>query len=307
MIKQAITVLLILGCGAGLTMGQQAQKNPQELSIEDLKPRINYAKSDPFYQPLREKTGYALLSSAIIPGSGQAANNKWLRAGLYFVAEAILVGVHIKSYNDAQAEQRRYEQFANNNWSVVNYAKWLVNYHEQNNLSNQYIDELKNQISGTTAEYNPQEDWTKVDIKVLRNVERNTPFVYSDQDIGNNFSHVMPDYGSQQYYELISKYYQYGSGWNDFGQNPNGNDLDSRYRLNWDGSDMPVNFLQGAALAEDFNDSYRLAGNMVSLIILNHIVSAFDAFLTVKLKKKRLEAETNLLNPEQTFSLKFHF
>jgi len=307
MIKQAITVLLILGCGAGLAMGQQAQKNPTELSIEDLKPRINYAKSDPFYQPLREKTGYALLSSAIIPGSGQAANNKWLRAGLYFVAEAILVGVHIKSYNDAQAEQRRYEQFANNNWSVVNYAKWLVNYHEQNNLSNQYIDELKSQISGTTAEYNPQEDWTKVDIKVLRNVERNTPFVYSDQDIGNSFSHVMPDYGSQQYYELISKYYQYGSGWNDFGKDPNGNDLDSRYRLNWDGSDMPVNFLQGAALAEDFNDSYRLAGNMVSLIILNHIVSAFDAFLTVKLKKKRLEAETNLLNPEQTFSLKFHF
>jgi hypothetical protein len=307
MIKRTFVISCIWACLTGLALGQPVQDLPDELSIEDLKPRINYAQSDPFYQPLREKSGYALLSSAIVPGAGQAANDKWLRAGLYFIAEAILVGVHIKSFNDARAEQRRYKQFANKNWSVVNYAKWLVNYHEQNNLSNKYISELRDQVSGTTAEYHPQKDWDKIDIELLREVERNTPFVYSDQNIGNNFSHVMPDYGSQQYYELISKYYQYGSGWNDFGEDTNGNNLDSRYRLSWDGSDMPFNFVTGAALAEDFNDSYRLAGNMVSLLILNHIVSAFDAFLTVKLKNSRLEAETNFINPEQTFSLKFHF
>lgn len=309
MIKKGIaTVLLFVGI-LNIAVAQIDRTADKKISIEDLKPRIDYAqsKSDPFFQPLREKSGYALLSSAIIPGSGQAANNKWLRAGLYFVAEAVLVGIHIKSYRDAEAEERRYEQFANNNWSVVNYAKWLVDYHEQNNLTNEYIDELRNEVDGVTAAYNPEEDWRKIDIELLRRVERNTPFVYADRGVVNTFSHQMPDYGSQQYYELISKYYQYGAGWNDFGQDRNGNTLDSRYRLNWDGSDMPFNFIRGATLAEDFNDSYRLAGNMVSLIILNHIVSAFDAFLTVKIKNKRLEADTNFLNPQQTFSLKFHF
>ena len=274
--------------------------------ISDLEPKINYNQSDPFYQPLREKSGLALLSSAIVPGTGQAANNKWLRAGLYFVAEAILVGVHIKSYNDAKAEQRQYEQFANNNWSVVNYAKWLVQYHETNNLSNQYLDELRNEVQGITASYDPEKDWNNVDIELLRNVERNTPFVYPD-NVGNKFSHTMPDYGSQQYYELISKYYQYGPGWQNFGQNRDGNPLDSRYQLNWDGSDMPMGFIRGSALAQDFNDSYRLAGNMVSLIILNHLISAFDAFLTVRIKNARLEANSNLLSPDRTFSLKLHF
>lgn len=309
MIKKGITtIVLLIGLLATAT-AQSGQPLDDQITFEDLKPQINYAQSasEPFYQPLREKSGYALLSSAIIPGSGQAANNKWLRAGLYFVAEAVLVGVHIKSYRDAKAEQRRYKQFANNNWSVVNYAQWLVEYHEQNNLTNQYIDELRNKVSGATAAYNPEEDWQQVPIELLRKVERNTPFVYPDRGTVNAFSHEMPDYGSQQYYELISKYYQYGAGWNDFGEDRNGNTLDSRYQLNWDGSDMPFNFVRGSNLAEDFNDSYRLAGNMVSLIILNHIVSAFDAFLTVKIKNKRLEANSNLLDPERTFSLKFHF
>lgn len=303
--KSLIALLLLVGL-AELALAQSDEDNTNQITMADLKPKINYAQSEPFYQPIREKSGLALLSSAIIPGSGQAANNKWLRAGLYFAAEAILVGVHLKSYHDAEAEEQRYKQFANNNWSVVSYAKWLVDYHEQNNISNEYIDELRSQLSGKTAAYNPKEDWNKVPIELLRRVERNTPFVYPDQ-VGNNFSHVMPDYGSQQYYELISKYYQYGAGWNDFGQDRNGNSLDSRYKLSWDGSDMPFNFARGATLAEKYNDSYRLAGNMVSLIILNHIVSAFDAFLTVKIKNSRLETETNLLNPQRTVSLKFHF
>lgn len=275
----------------------QVDQSSQKITIDDLKPDFNYVQSEPIHQPLQQKAGWALVSSAILPGSGQAANGKWLRAGLYFLAEAVMAGIHIKSYHDAKVEQRRYERFADNNWSVVTYAQWLVEYHEENNLANSYIDDLRQHIEGKSAGYNPDSDWDKVDIELLRNVEEQTPFVYPD-NMGNNFSHVMPDYGSQQYYELISKYYQYGPGWNDF---------NTKYQLYWDGSGMPQNFVLGANMAEDFNDSYRLAGNMVSFLILNHIVSAFDAFLTVKIKNKKLETESNLLNPHRTFSLKFHF
>lgn len=298
MIKKVFSTLFVsVFLLTNITAAQPARPVKGKITFNDLKPRINYVQSEPFYQPVRENAGWALVSSAIVPGSGQAANKKWLRAGLYVLAEAAFVGIHLKNYNDAKAEKRRYEQFADNHWSVVTYAKWLVNYHDQNNLQNTYLDELRNQVDGISAEYDPKNDWQKVDIELLRNVERNTPFVYPDQ-IGNNFSHVMPDYGSQQYYELISKYYQYGPGWNDF---------ENLYQLTWDGSGMPVNFLRGATLADKFNDSFRLAGNMVSLIILNHVISAFDAFLTVRFKNKRLEADSNFLNPQRTISLKFHF
>lgn len=295
MIKKATILTILLGMMVSSIAAQTEQT--QNITIDDLKPKINYAQSDPFYQPIKEKPAWALLSSAILPGSGQAANKKWLRSGLYFLAEAVMVGVYLKSSHDAEVEERRYKRFANNNWSVVTYANWLVEYHEQNNLSNEYIDDLKQHIEGKTADYNPDSDWSKVDIELLRNVERNTPFVYPER-IGNNFSHIMPKYGSQQYYELISKYYQYGPGWNDF---------PDQYQLTWDGSGMPDNFLLGSRMAADFNDSYRLAGNMVSFLILNHIISAFDAYLTVKIKNKKLETEANLLNPHRTFTLKFHF
>lgn len=296
MIKKATFVGILLGLTANMVSAQTLQ-NTQQITIDDLKPKVNYAQSDPFYQTIKEKAGWALLSSAVIPGSGQAANKKWIRAGLYFLAEAVMVGVYLKGSHDARVEEQRYKRFANDHWSVVNYARWLVEYHEQNNLSNRYVNDLEQQIEGKTAAYNPDSDWSKIDIELLRNVERNTPFVYPEH-IGNNFSHVMPDYGSQQYYELISKYYQYGPGWNDFR---------AQFQLSWDGSGMPDNFILGARLANDFNDSYRLAGNMVSFLILNHIVSAFDAYLTVKTKNQKLETEANLFNPHRALTLKFHF
>lgn len=275
---------------------EYSQKEKQQISIEDFKYQANYKGSKNFFSPVRKKPGFALISSAVIPGSGQAANGKWLRAGAYILAEAVLLTVHLTSLHDAREQERQYEQFANQNWSVVTYARWLDNYYENNGIASQPIDELRSQIEGIDPTYNTDVDWNVVDIELLRRVERNTPFIYPDRT-GNNFSHVMPDYGSQQYYELISKYYQYGPGWRDFG---------SRYKLNWDGTDMPPNFFKGSKMAETFNDNYRLAGNMVSLLILNHIISAFDAFLTVKTKNNRLKAKTNPLNPGM-FSLKYHF
>lgn len=308
MIKKGLLLIILIMGSLYAAAGQQLQKSQKisAITFQDLKPKINYSSSASFYQPLREKEGLALLSSAVIPGTAQAANGKWVRAGAYLLAEALLIGVHINSYRDAKTGHRRYKKFADNNWSVVSYAKWLVDYHQQNNLTNPYIAQLEREVSATTASFDPHTDWAKVDIKLLRNVERNTPFVFTNKT-GNYFSHVMPDYGSQQYYELISKYYQFAGGWNDFGRNREGHSLDSRYQLSWDGTDMPFNFFRGSDLAEDYNDSYRLAGNMLSLLVLNHVVSAFDAFLTVKLKKSRIKARTNFLNPYRTFSFKYHF
>lgn len=278
----------------------------KKITMNDLKYQHSFQEttSSPL-RPFRKKSGLAFLSSALIPGTGQAINNKWIRAGSYLLAEATMLTVHFVSLNRARNEQRQYQQFANNNWSVVEYAQWLVEYHDQNGLGAQGLEALRNQVAGKTATFNPSTDWDIVDLEILRQVERNTPFVLP-QGIGNNFSHVLPDYGSQQYYELISKYYQFNAGWNDFGRNQSGEPINSLYQLNFDGTDSPLNFFIGAKLAESFNDNYRLAGNMVSFLILNHLVSAFDAFLTVRLKNTRFEADAKLAGAE-SFTIKYNF
>lgn len=313
MTKARYYILLLVVLGPALVSAQPikvsetSEESREKISIEDFRYKevTGNLQSESLLNPVRKKPGFALLSSVILPGSGQAANNKWLRAGTYIAAEALLFTVHFTRMRDAKRQERQYEQFADNNWSVVTYAKWLVNYYDQNNLSGSTINELRNQVAGLDPAYDPNVDWNSVDLELLRSVERNTPFIYPD-GLGNNFSHVMPNYGSQQYYELISKYYQYGPGWRDFGNNQNGDALDDRYKLNWDGTDMPLNFFRGSALAESFNDNYRVAGNMVSLLVLNHMVSAFDAFLTVKINNNRIRAEANPLKL-QSFSLHYHF
>jgi len=235
---------------------------------------------------IRTQTGFAFLSSAAVPGSGQLVNRKYLRGALYLAVEAVAVYLHISEQNAAENQEVRYKEFANSNWSVINYAKWLVDYHDEHGITSDALDQLRNEVSGVDVVYG-KNAWDEVPISTLRRVERQTPFVYTNGTVGNDFSHTMPDYGSQQYYELISKYFQYGPGWNDFDS-----DL---YRLHWDGTDMPDNWREGARLADRFNESYRLSGHMFKLLVANHVISAFDSFFTVKLKQHKLNANATLL------------
>jgi hypothetical protein len=259
----------------------------------------------------RTKPGLAMLGSAILPGTGQAINKKWWRAGLYAAIEAATLGLHLYFQNEAERQEREYIRYANSNWSVVNYAKWLVDYNNYHNGTSIPYSALGENIGDGPA-YDTSIDWDRVDLSALRALERNTVYYYSDGTQGQTFSHVLPDYGSQQYYELISKYYQFGTGWNDFGTTRDGTTLSNLYRLPWDGSAMPANFYLGADKAETFNDNYRHAGNLITLLLANHIASAIDAFFTVKLTNEA-QSEQHTIDPSISFSrgtvlnLKYNF
>lgn len=252
--------------------------------------------------------GVAFLSSALIPGSGQAANGKWVRAGVYLTAEVAGLIYHFNRKAKAREQEKAYEQFTHQNWSVMAYAEWLVNYSQMHGLNNGW-ETLENHIAGKSPDFsNTMNDWNKVSISILHNVETQTPFYFKDR-IGSEFSHELPEYGSQQYYELISKYYQFQPGWKDwYGDiTTSQNQTMDMYRYFWNGEDQPFAlFYEGRDQAEEFNSNYRIAGNILKLLVVNHIVSAFDALFTVQLKNSRIETETNLLRTEQ-FSVTWHF
>jgi hypothetical protein len=283
---------------------QQAEGIDQPVHISDFKVNSNNS----LLTSSRENPGIAFAASALIPGAGQAANGKWVRAGVYFATEVVGLIYHLDRNAKAREQEKAYEQFTHNNWSVVAYAEWLVNYSQLHSLDNDW-QSLEAEILGDDPNWeNTREDWNQVPISTLRNVENQTPFIFQDR-IGSNFSHELPDYGSQQYYELISKYYQYQPGWRDWyteitsAQNQN----ISMYRYFWNGEDEPFDlFYEGRNRAQEFNQNYRVAGNILKLLVVNHIVSAFDALFTVQLKKSRIETETNLMKLEQ-FSMTWHF
>lgn len=247
-------------------------------------------KSGNFFDKVGTDPGLSFLSSAFVPGLGQAAHHQWIKAGVFAAIEAVTIYYHFHLRHQGSHLEGQYIQFADNNWSVVNYANFLVNYH------NHYFQ--KDQIDpGSYIQKGPDpnqpyaptythEDWQRVNIEKLHQLEDIT---YYDGTSGVPFSHNMPDYGSQQYYELMSKYFQFGPGWKDFQAKYQNNP----YAISWSWNGMSPDFHQGSSRANEYNNKFRMATNVLTITIINHFVSAFDSFITAKLRTNRLHVEAN--------------
>jgi uncharacterized protein (TIGR03067 family) len=90
-----------------------------------------------------------------------------------------------------------FQDYADQHWSVVRYAYWMnINF-------------------GQSININPDvslKPWQRLNWNDL-NAAENAIAVSQNQPTG--FTHVLAPYGDQQYYKLIAKYPQFGSGWDD--------------------------------------------------------------------------------------------
>jgi len=263
--------------------------------------------SEGFRGTLQTQSGIAFLSSAILPGSAQAANGKWVRAGIYLATEAFSIFYYINRNNVAKDQERAYEAFTHKEWSVVAYSEWLIGYYDNNGLDHSRLEELRTMVDAVDPDFtDTRNDWDKINIRLLQQIERDTPLICANCGSGD-FSHVLPAYGSQQYYELISKYYQFEGGWSDFyTENVAVNNPDYNYLYDNEGDLASPLFLLGAERADRFNNNYRRAGNILNLLVINHVVSAFDALFSVKLKNARVQASADMMRAD-SFSLTLHF
>ena len=255
-----------------------------------------------FMNTIAETPGLAFLSSAILPGFGQAANRQWWKTAIFAGVEITALYLMIDYRRTGDRWQIAYNQYADDHWSVVQYAQFVVNYTQVDASMADVVTEagmqelMNNGFIRPT--FNTAIDWAMIDLAALNELEFNTLY----RSTGRPFSHVVPAYGSQQYYELPSKYFQYGPGWRDW----------NRDLTIIDGGidDMPASWRYHAILEEEFNDILRYSRNMGMLLIANHVVSAFDAMFTTQLRNHRRSMETSasLLpggNPGVQVSYKF--
>jgi len=244
--KTAKIIFLILMFSA-ISFGQEAVNNKLELTgnlyadskiISHSYPELN---RNPIADDLPGKKSPVLSGalSAILPGAGQFYNEDWWIAGIFVAVEAALITTAVVYDNKGDEQTEYFENFADENWSVVKYAKWL-------NEKGATIT-----IDETTPGLN---DWERVDWTELNEAEKsNLPGVIS--------SHPLAPHGEQQYYELIGKYHQYIPGW------PGGNDQVSPPQIMLDYSQM-----RGQA-----NDYYNASSTAIIGVYINHILSAAEA------------------------------
>ena len=165
------------------------------------------------------------------------------------------------------------------NWNVVRYAQWLIDHEGADpniRLDNRDINDTQ------------QPPWDRVDWALLNAAETG--------------SHKLPRHGEQQYYELIGKYHQYSSGWNDFSGAGNKDQISP-------------NFTFYSGMRGEANDFYSTASTAVIGIYVNHFLSALDAVwsaaqfnndLAVKIRLENLQL-TNRTEFIPTIYLSYNF
>lgn len=204
-----------------------------------------------------EKSPYlGALFSGIIPGTGEFYAESFLKAGIFFAVEAGLWTAFVVYENKGDDQTEYYQNYANENWDVYKYAGWLK---DESFTGSEGIDLSANK-------------------EVLR---RQVNYCES-----LNFSHQLPPYGDQQYYELIGKYQNFVPGWADA-------DLNVVNRNNY-GSYKTTMFNDYSYERQEANDYYNKKSTASTLIILNHVLSAADAAWSVSMFNKDLKIETGV-------------
>ncbi len=233
---------------------------------EPVTPQLMYSQEN------KKSPILAGVMSLLIPGSGEIYVGEYLKAGIFLAIEAAVVTTAIVYDGKGDDKTTEFQNYADDytnpdhNWSVVRYAEWLITYEQGD----------PNMILSNDPNLPP---WEQVDWNLLNAAETG--------------SHKLPPHGDQQYYELIGKYHQYSSGWNDF---TGGGNKDQ----------ISPNLVYYSGMRGDANDYYSIASTAVIGIYVNHFLSALDAVWSAAQFNKDLAVKVRLENIQLTSRTEFY-
>jgi hypothetical protein len=214
-----------------------------------------------------KKSGWlAAGMSLLIPGSGEFYAESYWKAAAFFVFDVVAWSLAYSNDHKGDEQTDFFQGYANQRWSVVQYAKYAETLAPKGKT-------YAWRKPGTETLSPWDQPWTQVNWDEINRMER---------DIGGYYSHTLPEYNSQQYYELIGKYPQFNQGWDD----------------------APPAFTYGDPLTPHFlyysdergkaNTYYETATTWVNIALINHLLSAIDAAWSAGIYNSNLHVRTGL-------------
>ncbi|MBU0711138.1 hypothetical protein KKA87_04345 [bacterium] len=217
-------------------------------SILESSLKFNAMATDSFEFDYEKSPGRAFLMSAIVPGAGELyAGAKW-RALAFASVEVFSWLMYFNRKNKGEGLEQDYMNYADDYWKLNNLF---------NNLSNE-----KTGLDGSHIlflEYNGEE------------------YEGSDSLLNAWGSYVIngevQPVRTRDYYENIGKYDQFSGGWDDF------TDFNTISDSVISVSDLRDNYL---TQRKESNDALKMATNFATVIMFNHLISAFHAQIAAK-------------------------
>jgi len=212
------------------------------------------------YSPLT-----AGLLSAAIPGAGQFYTKSYWQSAAFLGVEVLTWLLYINYENKGDRQTELFQQYADEHWSVVRYAKWI-------NSANGYQQYYRSGILIGDPPENISQPWKYVYWEQLNLCE---------EEIGiqahTGFTHKLEHYGEQQYYEMIGKYAQFGGGWDDAPTFKAGGFTKADVIANNGIGNVSPRFLEYRDMRGEANSFYNIASTVSYLIVANHVFSALEA------------------------------
>lgn len=245
---------------------------------------VNSGQQGTMQEPLAGEQPYrspwiAAGLSIVVPGAGEFYAESYWKAAAFLAVEVAVWSIAYSFDKRGDRQTDHYQDFANRHWSVVQYGQYAYD----NFLTEEQQGRLANwRIPGTEG----RPPWEQVNWSVLNQMEREIARTAA----GQYFSHTLPLYGEQQYFELIGKYQQYYHGWSDADMGLMGYDAITAFLR----SNPDVQFSFYSRERGKANDYYAIASTAVTIGILNHILSAVDAAWSAGSFNKRFQARVGL-------------
>lgn len=196
--------------------------------------------------------------SALVPGAGEFYAKDYLKAAIFFGIEVASWITYYYFQHTGNVKTNEFQDYANKYWDIHTYGRWL-----------------KDQGFQGSGDINPDEpNWQVLQSQI-------------HQCESQNFSHTLPDYGTQQYYELIGKYQNFQAGWTNLSHVPTKDPGPYYYETYKD----PV-FVNYADNRQTANNYYNKGTTMAMIIVANHVLSIGDAAWTVTTFNKKLKMQT---------------
>jgi hypothetical protein len=209
------------------------------------------------------------LMSLALPGAGEFYTKEYTKSAAFLGVEVASWIVYAVYQHKGDKQTAWFKAYADEHYSASRYAEWVI---RNIGTLNSTIDLSTYNLFYSGADTNGGPPFSALNWPELNRLEGNIP----------DFTHRLPYYGAQQYYELIGKYKQFSKGWDSqIGD-------DANYK---DGNDQF--FYYGV----EFNKAdhyYSVADAFISVVVANHILSALDAVWSASNFNKALHAEARM-------------
>jgi hypothetical protein len=309
MARLALTVYLLLGCTGiySQSVPWASTTNHLQMSAEAIAPQVTipYAQEQVISingEKTQKSKTTALFLSLALPGAGEIYTENYWRGAAFLALEAtgwVFRGIYNQKGKDMDT---KFKRFANIHWDEKVY--WAKIYDEILKTPNQtYITNPDLLYDGWVRDQeiaagSIRPEWVDGFIDHFESNPELYDILYNAQ--GDFGSHELPRTKTQQYYEMIYKYgSQFGNAWSD-----------ANFYSDLEGNPTPITS-EYRDMRNQSNDYYNIATNVTSAILINHIVSAIDAFWLAKQFNRSVELsyqprmiENRMVN---TYALAIHF